>query len=282
MRVKFFFYLFIILEILVVSCSESDLPDKKESLKKDNNIVTYEKIAIPFNYKVVDQRPHLKCDTYTDVQKDSLNKLFTEYVGKAKTTCGKVVSAGLFLVNMDHCIPYSFEVGKKPGYELVARYTRKGLFLTSFNENGVTHPAWGCDVARIPGTFTTVKNLGDHYANGLHCSSYVSWCLFNGGVLSYDILDKAFAANYKNFPNTVRVPLSEGQNDILPGDLIGFEGHIGIVLGVEGDYVIYGSADGGKDATSLGHGVRRKYFHRKSVNYDDFPYKFLVKMDRLY
>lgn len=284
MRKNSVFYIFVF-GILLLACSSPHIIESQNSFEteaKQTISKNDERIVIPFDYLKKDRRPHLTCDTYTKVQKDSLNRAFNQYVAKAKTIRGKVVSAAIFMVNMDHCIPYAWEPTDVPGLEYVARYTKKGLFLTSIYENGNIYPAWGCDVERVPGRFEYVKNLGDHYSNGLHCSSFVSWCLYNGGASSFEVLNKSFAATYKNFPNTVRVQLSKGYNDIRPGDLLGFDVHIAIVIGVEGDYVIYANAVGGGDATYQWHGVRRESFDRKKTDYNTFPYTFIVQMAGVY
>lgn len=288
MKTRKLIHLFILLGVLAVSCSESDVLEKKDPPKKnDGNIVTHEKIAIPFNYKVSDKRPHITCDSYTDKQKDSLNRSFAQFVGKARTTRGRVVSAGIFLVNMDYCIPYSWSMKDSrdnvyPGYEYCTLWNKKGLFLESVEYNGHLQPAWGCLVKRVPGVREYVKNIGDYFANGLNCSSFVGWCLVNGGVATSEQLYKTYSDGYRNYPKSVAVPLRQGYKDILPGDLLWFSGHISIVIGVEGDYVIYASAQGGGDAALTGHGIRRINFNRKTTNYDTFTYTHLIKMAGVY
>lgn len=273
-----------------LSCSPSMIEEKESPNEYEKESTVYETIKIPFDYKyeLMDKRPHLTCETYSDKQKDSLNDAFYAYVARAKTTRGKVVSAALFLVTIKHCIPYSFSMVDNrtrqpfPGHEYNTLYNQKGLFLKSIYFKGYMQPAWGCMVKRVPGTRLNVKNLGDSYPNGLNCSSFIVWCLVNGDVGKPSDLYMTSSLDFRNFPKTTAVPLSTGHKVVLPGDLLWFEGHIAIVIGVEGDNVIYASAQGGGDAALPTHGIRWLVFNRNKTDYSKFAYTHLIKMAGVY
>lgn len=245
-------------------------------------------IDFSFDYKQIkDIRPPLNCDSYTPAQKDSLNNALMEAIAKAKNTRGKVVTAATFLVSLKYRIPYGHEwiVADDPSYEFVGRYTKKGLYLNSFVDNkGTTHLPWGCMIKTHPRyPRHTIRNLGDYYENGLHCSSFVGWCLFNGdAVTDVALLDKTYANNYRTFPLTTEVSLKTGAELIRPGDLIGFPGHIAMVIGVKGDTIVYASAEGGSEYAPNKNGVSWLKFDKKKTNFDTFSYKYLIQMNKVY
>src|SRR5690606_30805032 len=132
------------------------LPDKKVD----------EVVELDFDYRGVDKRPLLSCDSYTASEKQALAEELVAKLGKMKTKRGKTVAAAAFLAGLEYCIPYSYEWKiPEPGYELVGRYTRNGLFLDDITEMEkgelVTYPAWGCLVPtheRYPRE--TIEGLG--------------------------------------------------------------------------------------------------------------------------
>ena len=76
--------------------------------------------------------------------------------------------------------------------------------------------------------------------NGLDCSGFISWCLLNGG---YDPGDIGAGPNYGY---KVLTDLGKSQKinmalltsgKIKAGDLIGYDGHIGIIIAVEDGYI---------------------------------------------
>ena len=160
---------------------------------------------------------------------------------------------------------------------------KKGFFLEVYDDGkGGRYRPWGCMVKVSPQfPRNKIQGLGDEYANGLTCSRHVGWCLLNGeAVTDLDLLKRSYSKEYRDFPNTVAVNLKDNVDTIKPGDLIWFEGHIAIVIGVEDDTVIYSSAEGGKKHP--GRGIRLAKFSKKNTNYDTFLYKMIIKMEKIY
>lgn len=243
-------------------------------------------IDFTFDYRNgKDNRTLLQCDSYTQEEKDSLYRSLPEQIAKVRGKRNKVVTAATFLVSMKHRIPYGHEwiVADDPTYEFVGRYTRKGLFLDSFvDDKGTTHLPWGCMIKTHPRyPREKVKNLGDYYENGLHCSSFIAWSLFNAdAVTDLKLLEKTYANNYRTFPMTTEVSLKTALGLIRPGDLLWFPGHIAMVIGVKGDIVVYASAEGG--SAYPGKGVSWITFNKKTTDFDTFAYKSLIQMNRVY
>lgn len=241
-------------------------------------------------YTTYDRRPLLSCDSYSPAQKKSLQKEFDKKLKQAKSKRDKTVAAATFLVELEYSIPYAYEWNiPEPGYELVARYPRKGLFLNDITEmaKGVnnTYPAWGCPVPtheRYPRK--TVQGLGDSYENGFHCSSFVGWALRNGDAITdTTVLYQTHANKYRVFPGTREIPLKNAvdSNLIRPGDLLWFKGHIAMVIALEGDYVIFASGEGG-DKHDATRGVRWRAFNKKTTNYSKFQYSSIIEMKNVY
>lgn len=242
-------------------------------------------IAFSFNYvNGKDERTLLQCESYTQEQKDSLQTAFSNALDKVNDKRGKVVTAATFLVSLKYRIPYGHEwkVSDTHEYDYVGRYTKKGLFLNAFTENGVSHKPWGCLIPTHPRyPRETIANLGDYYENGLHCSSFVGWALYNGdAVTDVALLEKTYANGYRTFPRTTEVTLKGNADLIRPGDLIGFPGHIAMVIGIKGDIVVYASAEGG--SAYPGKGLSWLTFNKKTTNFDSFSYKYFIQMNKVY
>lgn len=266
-------YVFVLIT-LFFSCS-------KESDKIVNDIEGKDTF-IGYNYTGIDDRPFLKCGQYSDDDINKMNQALAKAIAQAPNKREKVVVAANFQVTMDHVVPYAYEPGGE-AYKLVCRYSRKGLFLKNIEENGYLYPAWGCDVIKPVDFKQDVKNLGKTYANGLHCSSFVGWCLVNGEASKAELVDKTWANDYRVFPGSKEVPLKTGRYDIKPGDLMWFNGHVAIVIGVKGDVVTFAeSALWGGNHTDQRNGTRWRTFNRETENYDTFRFKSLIKMDGVY
>src|SRR5690606_2844843 len=147
----------------------------------------------------------------------------------------------------------------------------------------VTYPARGRLVPtheRYPRE--TIEGLGDFYENGFHCSSYLAWCFFNAGaILDVELLESTYANDYRKYPKSREFSLKGALESIRIGDLLWFEGHVAIVIGVDGDTVIYASGEGGSAHTPT-RGVRWRTFSKKNTNYDTFAYKSLIQMKGVY
>lgn len=257
--------------------------------QREEAVVIYSDVDMNFSFDYLnskDSRSLLQCNSYTQEQKEQLNREFIQSLASVQGKRNKTVAAATFLVSLDYAIPYGFEwiISDDPSYELVGRYTRKGLFLDTINdEKGVSHKPWGCMIKthyRYPRQ--TVQNLGDYYQNGLNCSSFIGWCLYNAeAVTDVELLERTYANEYRtSFPGIKQIDLKEGLDLIRPGDLIGFPGHIAIIIGVKGDKVIYASAEGGH--THPNKGVSWLTFDKKTTNFDTFAYKTLVQMSHVY
>jgi hypothetical protein len=290
------YYMVFLLAVVALfgSCSEPTTGEIDPTEKPVGTEVKDEKIEIPFDYvkQMKDQRSHLKCDSYTDEEVERLIADFEMKMENAKTIRGKVTAAGVFIAGMKYCIPYSFPIwlhtkpDVDPEYRYFGMFMRKGLFLRPISENGYTYKPWGCpyDSKPVRPHWPNLKNLGATVDNGFTCSQIVGWCLINAGINKYgnEVLYSKWADDLRVYPGSKEVSFKNGYKTIRPGDLIGFKGHIALVIGVEGKYIIFLSADGGSDAAWAGHGMRWHAFDRYNTDYDTFQYKFIIQMAGVY
>lgn len=272
--------------LMAAGCShdKDDVPSQQPSTPTTPSAGDID-ITFPFDYvNGRDNRSLLQGDSYSRRQKDSLYAAFSEALATVESKRGKVVTAATFLVTLDYRIPYGFEwkITDSHDYDYVGRYTKKGLFLDEFTESGALHKPWGALIPTHPRyPRQNVQDLGDYYENGLHCSSFVAWALYNGeAVTDVALLEKTYANDYRTFPNTTEVTLKGNADLLRPGDLIGFPGHIAIVIGVKGNIVVYASAEGG--SSYPGKGISWLTFNKRTVNYDTFSYKYFIRMNNVY
>ena len=228
----------------------------------------------------------MRCDQYSESEIDSLERKFEDVMSKALTKREKVINSANFLVNLSHVIPYAHETYDK-GYELAWKYTRKGLFLRSIVENGYLYPAWGCEILTPKELIGSVKDLGETYRVGFHCSSFIRWCLYNADAVSKNILEASRANDFGNFPGTKKLVLKKSLDKIRPGDLIYFyvdenNGHIALIIGVKGDVVTFVESARWDGHTDPRNGLRWRTFNKKTTDFDKYRFKYLIQMNEIY
>lgn len=275
--VKILFVLF----ITVVSLSCRNNSDEIVDITNNTPI-------IPFNYYQNDTRPLQTSESYTQIEKSLMEIEFNNRMNSVVGKRNKTVAAAIFLVGLKYSIPYAHRYAAETAsyYNYVGRYTEKGLFFNKIiDAEGNVHNPWGELVQTHP-KFPRheVQGMGDYYENGLNCSSFVSWALYNGGaVTDAKLLNRYFAVNYPKFPGAYQVSIKEGIEDIRIGDLIGFNNaHIAMVIGVNKDNVVFASADGGSIQGHPSSGLRYHTFNKKTTDWDTFLYKYIVKMENVY
>lgn len=295
---KYVFYCVLSLLSLMIcsSCSDKDPIDSPTSNNEDededengNKIeqtdavsIDIKKYFIPIGEET-DTRQLMSCEEFSDELIEAFNDSLDIAIKKAPSKRDKVVTAATFMVSFCRSIPYAYEGGGDM-YKLVCRYNRKGLFLKTIEENGYTYPAWGCDVEAWPGLASTgINNIGQRFKNGLHCSSFVAWCLFNASVANASLLDKTLADDFRIFPLSNEIVLKDAVDLIQPGDLLWFSGHIAIVIKVDGDTVTFAEcAIWNNDHLDSRNGARWRTFSKRNTDYDTFRFKSLIQMAGVY
>ena len=222
------------------------------------------------------------------------------------TRAGVVAAARFLSLEFPYKLAYFSESGRLDTYngnricDGEGRYYHSGLFLSEdkFNslEATVYGPAyWGqffdeddsddhsLDEYYLYDGFEP-SDIGSHLylskrPNGLDCSGYVSWCYLNGG---FDFGDMG-AGGPGSYGMTDLGEMVYISNDLLQsdrikaGDLVGLVAHIGIVIGVEDDYIWI--------ADTLVSGLKVTRYKRSVESFEELgedAFKYFILMDSEY
>ena len=186
------------------------------------------------------------CNAYTPEQIAMLDDILASEVEAAGpgTRAGVAVAARFLTLEFPYKVPYFYENGrltKNDDHYIVdgeGRYYHKGLYLGVDKQNSITQrlvgpSSWGCPLLNYEDDGT--RKPGEYYPNGLDCSGYVSWVLFNGGIDPGDI-GAGITGNQLDM--TDLGPINYIDYDLLHsgtvhvGDLIGWDGHIAVIAGL--------------------------------------------------
>ncbi len=183
-------------------------------------------------------KPYLGCGMYTKKENDLLDKILKYRIEEAGygTRAGAVEAARFLSLEFPYRINYFSENGRvyMNGVDSEGRYYHKGLYLheSRFKDIGKKRngPAtWGCMMYSGP--------AHGQRRNGLDCSGFVSWVLYNGG---FDVKDVgaglASGLDLTDYgKRTVFTKDLVDNKKVKVGDLLssgGVEGgHIAIIIG---------------------------------------------------
>ncbi len=194
---------------------------------------------------------------FTEEEAEMLdNALFWRVDGAGYGTRAGVVAAARFLA-LEFCyrVPYFYENGRLHLDEYTrhycdgeGRFYHRGLYLTEskydlLDPDGIRYgPAhWGAPLTNWEDAAEKGFAYGQRYPNGLDCSGFVTWCLVNGGV---DVGDVG-AGDYVyrddelcDLGTREYITLELMQSGrVKAGDLIGKDGHIAIIIGIDNENV---------------------------------------------
>ena len=191
-------------------------------------------------------KPFLSANSYTEKEAKILDKILYYRVEKAglKTRAGVVAAARFLTLEFKHKVPYFLENGRlfDNGYsdyiDGEGRYYHRGLYLSKdkyklIKRSTTTPKYWGQYLIEYSEDRRIMKN-------GLDCSGFVVWAIVNGG---FDPGDRGAGPNpgdedIIDLGVSHRITLDYLKSgNVKAGDLIGVEGHIGIIIGVEKNYI---------------------------------------------
>ena len=212
------------------------------------NVVVTDLIESPTitkNYK-----EHVPCNKYNSEEGSVLDKILAYKINEAGyQTRGAVIAAARFLtLEFPYRIPYFYENGRvhKSGVHFVdgeGRYYHKGLYLDSSKMDSIIAtykgPAiWGCPLMNLENEPNYGYYSGRMMSNGLDCSGFVSWALYNAGYDPGDIGAGESTYPYQMTDLGKYTKLTTeliNSNTIKTGDLINFWGHIAIIIGIDNE-----------------------------------------------
>ncbi len=178
----------------------------------------------------------LSCGQYTNEQNALLDKILEARINEAgyHTRAG-VVAAARFLLEFPYRIEYFSENGRlykpagQPYVDGEGRYYHKGLYLSEskfaeLDPAGIKYgPAtWGCKIISTPSSMTK------KYANGLDCSGFITWVVYNGGYDPGDIgAGITGVDDMTDLGPKIKTSEAIPRNSIKTGDLLSTYEHTG-------------------------------------------------------
>lgn len=273
-------------KIVGVNLGTSVVTLKSESGKKAEVSVTVtDLIRKP---ELDDKKKFLPCHAYTEEEAHIIDEaLRTRVLNKGEGTRAALIETIRFMtLSFKYKVSYFYENGRmhESGVRKAdgeGRYYHKGLYLSEdkFKDIKVSHkgPAiWGCPLT----------NLQDHnrykpgakMPNGLDCSGFVTWSLYNSGL---DVGDIGAGINdrHKDMSDVGEMHSLTyeyaNSGDYKVGDVIARWGHTALIAGKDSEYLYI--------AESLLKGVRIEKVSYKNPNSSLYKYyAYINKMDKEY
>ncbi len=217
---------------------------------KNINVTVTDLITTP---KVINRKSKITCNRYSKEESNLLDKILLDRINTAgyATRAGVVAALRFLTLELPYKIPYFFENGRlnnNTGGDYVdgeGRFYHKGLYLNrdKFSELKKTRfgpSIWGCPLTNWQDE--AGFKPGVKYPNGLDCSGFVTWAMYNGG---FDVSDTGAGMNSFTGDDLsdlgVHIPITRSlleSGSIKAGDLIGCDGHIALVGAIK-DGIIY-------------------------------------------
>ena len=203
--------------------------------------------------KVINRKSKITCNRYSKEESNLLDKILLDRINTAgyATRAGVVAALRFLTLELPYKIPYFFENGRlnnNTGGDYVdgeGRFYHKGLYLNrdKFSELKKTRfgpSIWGCPLTNWQDE--AGFKPGVKYPNGLDCSGFVTWAMYNGG---FDVSDTGAGMNSFTGDDLsdlgMHIPITRSlleSGSIKAGDLIGCDGHIALVGAIK-DGIIY-------------------------------------------
>ncbi len=193
-------------------------------------------------------KQYLPDNRYTYEENLLLDEALAYYINNAgyKTRAGVVEAARFLLLRFEYKLNYFYENGRLGKTEIEdicdgeGRYYHYGLYLSEEKYSEISPsfegPAyWGKQL------FSSI--VGEIENNGLDCSGFISWALYNAGYDCGDIgagpsEDSLDFSDFGELAYIYDVDIDK----LKVGDLVGFDGHIAIIIGMDEDNIYIGEA----------------------------------------
>ena len=224
-------------------------------------------------------KPYLPANAYSSAENAYLDEVLAYLIADKgyQTRAGALEAARFLTLRFPYKLLYFYENGRldpQAEYHVdgEGRYYHQGLYLNgdkyqelSEVENG---PAfWG---------MTLYEDYnGEYKANGLDCSGFVTWCLYNAGYDVGDIGAGPEEGVYDLSDLGVRKDIEDVEiAELQPGDLAGLDGHIGMIIGIDSSHIYVAEAYWVNDLQV------RVYDHEQFLQASEWEYVLL--MDEFY
>lgn len=224
------------------SSGKATITASKKRISKSITVTVTDLITLP---KIDNKKAFLTCGKYTEEEAMMLDTLLEYRIKEAgyKTRAGAVASARFLALEFPYRIHYFYENGRlittgdRTYVDGEGRYYHKGLYLSKSKYADLAQSAygpkmWGCEMYSKVTRYTS--------PNGLDCSGYVSWALYNAG---FDVGDSGAGINLNidtdldDLGEKLKITKENlASNRVKVGDLLSTYGHIGILIGRDNEH----------------------------------------------
>ena len=240
-------------------------------------------------YRLDLRKPVIPCEHYTEEEAHLLDDILVSRVKhKGEGTRAALIEVLRFItLNFKYKVPYFYEHGRlETHYESQlkvdgeGRYYHKGLYLSKDKYDSIEYvyedkQMWGCPLTNYDTTDGWI--YGKKYPNGLDCSGFATWALYNAGI---DVGDIGAGIGEEHDLSDVGEyhPLTweyANYGDYKVGDYISFWGHAAFIAGKD-DTNLY-------IAESLITGVRMRTLNYKNKNSSLYKiFTYINKLDDVF
>lgn len=275
----------------ILNINNDEITAKKvgeTKIYKDEN--TYMNVVVTdlINLPSIQNKQYVPCNRYTNEENILIDKILKYDVEEAgyQTRAGVVAAARFLTLKFPYKIPYFYENGRISGTGVnfvdgEGRYYHKGLYLSDVKKQEliaiISGPSsWGCPLTNWEDDPDYGFEWGKKMPNGLDCSGFVTWALYNGG---FDPGDRG--AGESEYPNQVTdlgkfTKLTNNlidSNAIKAGDIFNYWGHVALIIGIDDEnyYVA--------ESLQNFYGLVVRTYKKTNVNK---TFKYVVLMDEYY
>lgn len=270
-----------------ISSGETDIIVETSNKKQAKCRIIVTDLITPMtlnNYKQI-----IPCNYYTEEQAKLLDEILAHKIKlKGEGTRASLIETIRFLpLSFKYKIPYFFENGRLEPYGKMhyvdgeGRYYNKGLYLSNSKKNNIKSslagPAiWGCPLTNYDTSYGWVYK--GKYPNGLDCSGFITWALYNSGLDIGDIGSGVTSGqkDVSDLGEMHELTYEYANNgDYKVGDIIARDGHTAMIAGKDDEYIYI--------AESLLKGVVIEKFSYKDRNSKLYKlYGYINTLDKVY
>ena len=251
----------------------------KGTVTVETDCISHEvRVSDLYTVEQITEKEYLPCDYYTAQENAYLDDVLAYLIDEAgyQTRAGAVEAARFLLLRFPFKLHYFYENGRLDDSDYAVdgegRYYHCGLYLSKEKTLEITDvlegPAcWGCTLYE--------DATGSYTDNGLDCSGFIAWVLYNAGYDCRDLgagpspgIDDLSDLGEKTVIREAKI------SQIKVGDLVGSDGHIGIIIGMDGNNIFIGEAYWVKDLQV------RVYSYEEFFNESEWDY--VIDMDDYY
>ena len=203
---------------------------------------TYEfDVSDLYTAAVIDmEKDYLPEDRYTDEENLYLDEVLSYLIEKAgyRSRAGAVEAARFLTLRFRYKLNYFYENGRleEDHYDIdgEGRYYHKGLYLSPFKQKMISED----EEAQYWGSPIYEWETASYTPNGLDCSGFITWALYNAGYDCGDIGAGPTEDVYDLTDLGELVWIDEVDlGEVRCGDLVGLDGHIGMIIGMDEDNI---------------------------------------------